>query len=61
MIPQAANHIAESYALVCGGSLIFGLGIDQINAYLQAGAFIVAMVSGTCAAYYYLKRAAREN
>jgi hypothetical protein len=61
MLQQVHNHVADTYAMVCGGSLLFGLSISQLNEYLQAGAFIVAIVSGSCAAYYYLKRAAREN
>jgi hypothetical protein len=31
--------------------------IAQLNDYLQAGAFIVAIISGLCAARYYWKKA----
>lgn len=33
-----------------------GFTVAQLNEYLQAGAFIVAMISGLCAAYYYWKK-----
>lgn len=31
-------------------------GIAAVNEWLQAGAFIVAIVSGLCAAYYYIQK-----
>ncbi len=57
MIEQVQQHVAEAYALTCGGGIVFGLAIQDVNLYLQAGAFLVAMISGCCAAYYYLKKA----
>lgn len=34
-------------------STTVGLTIGQVNEWLQAGAFLVAMISGACAARYY--------
>lgn len=31
--------------------------ITQVNAYLQAGAYLFGMLSAACAAYYYVKKA----
>lgn len=56
---QEAQRVAETYAIACGTSILAGIAIDDVNKYLQAGAFVVAMVSGACAAYYYIKKARR--
>lgn len=37
-------------------AVVAGMTIGQLNEYLQAGAFIVAMISGLCAAIYYIKK-----
>lgn len=41
---------------ICSLSFLTGCTVGELNEYLQAGAFIVAMVSGLCAAVYYLKQ-----
>lgn len=51
------EQAADAATAVCGLSFLAGCTIAQINQYLQAGAFIVAMISGACAAYYYLRKA----
>lgn len=53
------GHFGEAAAAVAAGlssgaALIGATVIHEVNEYLQAGAFIVAMVSGTCAALYYI-------
>lgn len=39
-----------------GGSLVVGVSIETVNKYLQAGAFVVSMVAGLCAAFYYIRK-----
>lgn len=52
MTDRAANTLAG----LSGVSTIGGFTLAQINELLQAGAFIVAIISGLAATYYYLKR-----
>lgn len=58
---QAADRVADSATAVSGGAILFGMTIAQINQYLQAGAFIVAIVSGSCAAWYYIRKARAKD
>ncbi len=41
---------------VSGCSALFGVAIGTVNDYLQAGAFIVAIVSGLAATVYYVRK-----
>lgn len=54
---EAHSHVGQALLGTTGGSLVFGLTIAQINQYLQAGAFVVSMIAGLCAAYYYIRKA----
>jgi hypothetical protein len=54
------DHAANAAAGVAGGATIFGMAIGEFNQYLQAAAFIVAIVSGLCASYYYVRKAHRK-
>jgi hypothetical protein len=54
---EAHKHVGQALLGVTGGSFVFGLSMAQINEYLQGGAFLVSMIAGLCAAYYYVKKA----
>ena len=62
MIGPVAQAVADhaqrnwgDYALATmAGSGLAGMTIGQINEYLQAGAFIVAMLAGLSAAVYHI-------
>lgn len=57
---NAQHQIADRVADAAGtaGVLIPAVAtIAQVNDYLQAGAFVVGIISGLCAAYYYVKKA----
>jgi hypothetical protein len=52
-------HMAERAAAVAtalSGVTYVGATIAEVNQYLQAGAFVVAMISGLCAAVYYITK-----
>lgn len=55
------NEIADKAANVATGvsvtGWVAGWTIGEINQWLQAGAFLVSMIAGLCAAYYYLRKA----
>lgn len=57
---EAAKAAGEQLALkgfyTSGGATLFGVALSNINQWLQAGAFIVAMISGICAAVYYVRK-----
>lgn len=56
-VQQVADRAVDTLALGgVGGGITVGLTIGQLNQYLQAGAFIVAMISGLCAAWYYIRK-----
>lgn len=60
MIDPTTNDTVRSGEALLGGTagiMVAGMTIGQLNEYLQAGAFIVAMISGLCAAFYYLRKA----
>ena len=50
------DRIANALASTSFASFLGGLTLAQINEWLQAGAFIVAIISGICAARYYWKK-----
>lgn len=53
---QVADRVAD--AAGAAGVLVPAVAtIAQVNEYLQAGAFVVGIVSGLCAAYYYIRKA----
>jgi thiamine monophosphate synthase len=51
------DRVANTLAGVSGLSTVGGISLSQINEVLQAGAFIVAIISGIAATYYYLRKA----
>ena len=57
MSPQVLHdRAADVAAATSGASFGVGMTIGQLNQYLQAAAFVVAIISGLCAARYYIKR-----
>jgi thiamine monophosphate synthase len=50
------EKVANAFAGLSGASTIGGFTLAQINEVLQAGAFIVAIISGLAATFYYLKK-----
>lgn len=50
---EAHNHVGPALLKVMGGSYVFGIAIEEVSKYLQAGAFAVTMLSGLCASVYY--------
>ena len=60
MLIQTNERIANVAAGSASGLTVFGMTIGQINEFLQAGAFVAAIISGLCAGYYYLRKAARK-
>jgi hypothetical protein len=54
------EHLGQAALSTCGLSFLAGCTITQVNEYLQAGAFIVSMVAGLCAAVYYVKKATEK-
>lgn len=51
------EHTAGASASISIVSFFTGLTLAQVNEWLQAGAFIVAIISGLAATYYYIKKA----
>jgi len=60
MIPQHIQDRVVDAAAVTPAVVAVSFNIVQVNQYLQAGAYIVAILSGLCAAYYYWRKANRE-
>jgi len=57
MIQQhVQDRVADTAAATASGSLVFGMTIGQINQYLQAGAFLVSIITGIFAIRYYIRR-----
>lgn len=56
MNPNGGVNAAHAGLGVAVGSWSAGISILQINQYLQAGAFIVSMIAGVCAAIYYIRK-----
>lgn len=56
MHDQIADRVANAATATCVGGTIFGVAIGTVNQYLQAGAFIVAMISGIAATFYYVRK-----
>jgi thiamine monophosphate synthase len=56
-----ADRIADGAAALPITVTVAAMSIQTLNAYLQAGAFIVAMVSGICAAVYYVVQTIRNR
>lgn len=53
---QIADRSADA-ALAVSAVVPAGITIVDVNNWLQAGAFIVSMIAGICAAIYYAKKA----
>lgn len=51
-----SDHSANWLYGVAVGSAVTGATLPQINEWLQAGAFVVAIISGLCAARYYWRK-----
>lgn len=51
------NHIHEIAAGTCFSSIFAGISIGQVNLYLQAGVYLVGIISGCFATYFYWKKA----
>jgi hypothetical protein len=51
---EAHSHVGQVLLGTAGGGLVFGIAIEEVNKYLQAGAFVVSMFAGICAGVYYL-------
>lgn len=58
---EAHDRVGQALLGAAGGSFIVGMSIEQINEYLQAGAFIVSMIAGLCAAVYYVVSVIRNR
>lgn len=61
---QMADRVADAATgLAVGGTVgaTVAVNITVINQWLQAGAFTVAIISGLCAAWYYLSNRKRSN
>lgn len=54
VMSSTSEKIAGAAAGISGGSAVAGMTVGQFNEYLQAGAFIVAIISGLCASWYYV-------
>lgn len=50
------DRLANAATLVSGGATVFGVSVSTINEYLQMASFVVAIVSGACAAVYYYRK-----
>lgn len=53
------NHLSDRVADAAGAASVLvpvGITIADVNQYLQAGAFVVSMIAGLCAAVYYIKK-----
>jgi hypothetical protein len=55
-VEHGHKHVGETFLAIGAGSGLAGMTIGQINEWLQAGAFIVSMIAGLCAAFYYVKK-----
>lgn len=55
------DRMADVGAVTSVSCATVGITIGQLNQYLQAGAFIVAIISGLCASYYYIRRSRSKN
>lgn len=53
---MTSDRAADVGAGVSAAAAATGLTIGQINQYLQAAAFVVAIISGLCAAWYYIRK-----
>lgn len=53
MTPEAKAAVEVG---VSASSAIFGVAIGTVNEYLQAAAFLVAIISGIAATIYYVRK-----
>lgn len=58
---EAQSHVGQALLGTAGGSFVFGVAIEEINKYLQAGAFVVSMFAGICAGVYYIVKVTRGD
>lgn len=57
----AADKVAFGAHAACVGSGFAMIPISEINQWLQAGVFVVGMVSGICAAIYYIRKSRADK
>lgn len=53
---EVQTRVGQIMLGTMGGSLVVGVTIETVNKYLQAGAFAVAILSGLCASFYYIRK-----
>lgn len=58
-VNDVQEKLADAAAGVSGAGAVLGMTVGQLNEWLQAGAFIVSIVAGICAARYYWVKANR--
>lgn len=58
---EGASRIGQALLGTAGGSFVVGMSIETVNKYLQAGAFVVSMIAGLCAAAYYVVMALKNR
>jgi hypothetical protein len=58
---EAHDRVGQALLGTAGGSFVLGMSIETVNKYLQAGAFIVSMIAGLCAAVYYVVSVIRNR
>lgn len=56
-----SERAANTFAGISGISTLGGFTLAQINEVLQAAAFVVAIISGLAATYYYIRKANRDG
>lgn len=57
MIGQHIQDRVVDVAATAPTVIAIGFNIVKVDQYLQAASYIVAIISGLCAAYYYLRKA----
>lgn len=53
---QSADRVAASGTVISSAFTVGASVVHAVNEYLQAGAFIVAIISGLAATFYYVKK-----
>lgn len=53
---QSADRVAASGTVLSSAFTVGASVVHAVNEYLQAGAFIVAIISGLAATFYYVKK-----
>lgn len=64
MRPEIADRVADAAVGVSVGSTAgtaLVVNIATVNQWLQAAAFLVAIISGLCASWYYISNRKKSN